>query len=73
MHCRIDPPPPLTEQYVPPRRRDSVCDGVWRELHLECREMLHHERREVSVLSEREEVLLVQSVDIRLGIFVDHD
>jgi hypothetical protein len=48
-----------------------VGDGVGRELHLVGREVLHHERREVTVFTEREEVLLVQSVDIVLGVLVN--
>jgi hypothetical protein len=33
--------------------------------------MLHHQRREVSIFTEREQVLLVQGIDIDLGIFVN--
>ena len=46
-------------------------DGVWRELHFECREVLHHECRKVSILAEGEQVLLVKGIDITFGVFFD--
>lgn len=71
MHCRIDPSSPLTEQDAPSTRCDCVRNGIRSEFHLESREMLHHERGEVSIFSEREQVLLMECVDVRLGVLID--
>ena len=46
-------------------------DSVRCELHLECREMLHHECRKISILTEGEQVLLVKGIDITFGVFFD--
>lgn len=46
-------------------------NGVWRELHFECREVLHHECREITVLAEGEQVLLVKGIDITFGVFLN--
>lgn len=48
-----------------------MSNGVWRKLHLEGREVLHHERGEVTIFTEREQVLLVERVDIDLRVFVN--
>ena len=69
--CRVDPSSTLRQQNAPRARRDCVGDGIRRELHLECRKVLHHQRSKISVLSKREQVLLVQSVDVGLGVFFD--
>lgn len=73
MHCRVNPSPPLTEQNIPPTRRDGMSDSIGCELHLECREMLHHQRGKVSIFAQGEEVLLVQSIDVGFGVFVDDE
>ena len=46
-------------------------NGVWRELHFERREALHHECRKVSILAEREQVLLVKGIDVTIRVFYD--
>lgn len=46
-------------------------DGVGAELSLERREMLHHECCQESILSEREQILLVQRIDIGLRVLLD--
>lgn len=48
-----------------------MSDSIWTELCLERREVFHQQRCQESILSEREQILLVQGVDIRLGVFVD--
>lgn len=73
MHSRVDPSSPLTEEHIPSTRRNCMSDGIRCELHLECREMLHHKCREVPIFSEGEEILLVESIDIRLRVFVNNE
>lgn len=46
-------------------------NGVGGKLHLERREVGHHESREISIFSEREQVLLVEGVHNVLGVVVD--
>jgi hypothetical protein len=46
-------------------------DRVWAKLGLERREVLHHQRRQEPILSEREQVLLVQSVNVGFRVFLD--
>ncbi len=46
-------------------------DGVWRELHFECWEVLHHECRKISILAEGEQVLLVKGINVTFGVFFD--
>ncbi len=70
MNGRVDPTTTLRKQYAPFVRGNRMGDGVGGELHLESWEVFHHERREVTVFSEREQVLLVQGVDIWLRVFV---
>jgi hypothetical protein len=48
-----------------------VRNCIGRKLHLEGGEMLHHQRGKVSIFTQGEQVLLVQSVDVRLRILVD--
>jgi hypothetical protein len=47
-------------------------DSIWRELHLESREKLHHQRGEISIFSKREEILLVQCIDNAFRVGVDN-
>lgn len=49
-----------------------MSDSVWRKLHLEGREVLHHQSGQVSIFTEGEQVFLVQRVDVDFGIFVDN-
>jgi hypothetical protein len=72
MDGRIDPSSTLGQQHIPLARRDGMRDGVGCEFHLERGEILHHERRQVSIFSERKEVLLVKRVDVGLGVFFDN-
>lgn len=71
MHRRVDPSPSLRKQDAPRLGRHSVRDRVRRELGLERREVLHHERRQETIFTEREQILLVQGVDVGLGVFLD--
>ncbi len=50
-----------------------MSNSVGCKLHLESREMLHHQRGEVSIFSQREQVLLVKCIDVVFGILVDDD
>ena len=46
-------------------------DSIRNELRPERREMLEKERGEVTILSERQQVLLVKSVDVRIRVLLD--
>lgn len=39
-----------------------MSDGIRSELHLERREVLHHDCGQVTIFTEMEQILLVQSV-----------
>ena len=67
----VDPSPSLRKQDLPRLGRYSVSDGVWTKFRLERWEVLHDECRQKTILSEREEILFVQSVNVGLGILVD--
>ena len=69
MDGAIDPPTALRQQDTPAIGRDCVGDGIWCEFHFECREVLHHECRKISILAEGEQVLLVKCIDVTFGIF----
>lgn len=73
MDRRVDPSSTLTQKYIPSTWRDCTGNSVRGEFHLVRREVLHHERGEVSIFSEREQILLVECVNIGFGVFVnDH-
>jgi len=71
VHRRVDPATTLRQQHAPRLGGDRACLRIRRELRLECREVLHEECREETILSEREQILLVQCVDERLSVFVN--
>ena len=48
-----------------------MCDRVWCELGAERREVLQQQRRQETILSERQQVLLVQGIDVRLCVLLD--
>lgn len=68
---RVDPSSSLRQQDGPAGRGDSVGDGVWRKLHLERRKVFHHQRGQVTIFTEGEQVLFVKRVDVDLGVFVN--
>lgn len=39
------------------------------KLRLERREVFHHQRRQKTIFTEREQILLVQCIHVRLGVF----
>ena len=71
MDGRIDPTTTLGQQDAKTIRRNGVGLGVRRELHLEGREVLHHDSRQVSIFTKREQVLLVQRVDVGFRVLLD--
>ena len=48
-----------------------MSDRIRNELGPKCREMLHEECSQVPILSQRQQIFLVQRVDVRLGVFID--
>ena len=44
---------------------------IGNEFRLEGREMLHEERGEETIFTEREKILLVERVNVAFGVFVD--
>jgi hypothetical protein len=68
---RVDPSTTLTEKHPECVGDDGLADGLRTEDHFAARERPQHERREVSILSEEEQVLLVQRVDDVLRVVLD--
>ena len=68
MNSRVDPSSSLREKNSEGIGDDSFADGLRTEDHLSLRESLEHERREVTILSEQEQVLLVKRVDNVLSV-----
>ena len=71
MDGRVDPTTTLREQHTPRDRRHGPSDGIGLELGLERREMLHEERRQEPIFTQREQILLVKRVDIGLSVLVN--
>ena len=64
MYRRVDPSPTLREENSPRLGGHSVRNSIGSKLGLERWEMLHHQRRQESIFTEREQILLVESVHI---------
>ncbi len=71
MDSRVDPPTTLRQQHPPRLRGDRMRQGIRIELGAERREVLEHQSRKVTIFTEGEQVLLVQGVDVRLGVLFD--
>ena len=66
----VDPTTTLREQNAPRLGSDSVSDGRSEELRAERREVLQQQRRQETIFTEGEQVLLVQRVDVGLGVLL---
>lgn len=66
--CRVDPSSSLGQQDAEAIRDDRLANSLWTEDHLALGECLEHERCEVSIFTEQEQVLLVERVDNVLRI-----
>ncbi len=64
VHRRIDPATALREQNRPTFRRVRLALRVGREGNLHVGKVFEHQRGQVSILAERQQILLVQRVDI---------
>ena len=51
MDSGVDPTTSLRQQNLEFVGSDGMSDGVRRELHLECREMLHHDRGKETIFT----------------------
>ena len=71
MNSRVDPSTPLREQNTPRLGSHRVRNRIRAKLGFKRREMLHQQRRQKPILSQREQVLLVQRVDIGFGVFLN--
>jgi hypothetical protein len=71
MDGRVDPTTTLREQHTPRGRRHGPSDRIGLELGLERRKVLHEERRQEPIFTQREQVLLVKRVNIGLSVLVD--
>ena len=71
MDGRVDPTTTLREEDAPRVWRHRMTERMRIELGLEGREVLHDESRQETIFTEREQVLLVQGVHVRLGVLVD--
>lgn len=71
MNSRIDPPTALREKNTPRLGRYSVRNRIRAKLGFESREMLHKESGQESIFSKREQILLVQGINVGFGILFD--
>ena len=71
VNSRVDPTTTLREQYAPGLGSDGVGDGRSEELRAERREVLQQERCQETIFTEREQVFLVQRVDVSFCIVID--
>ena len=71
VHGRVDPSAALREKNGESIRDGSFADSLRNEDLLTLREGLEHERRQISVFTEQEQVLLVQRVDNVLRVVLD--
>lgn len=72
MHGRVDPTTTLREQDLESVRHRGLALCLRNKEQLAARENLEHERRQVTVLSEQQQVLLVQSVDHVFRVLFHH-
>lgn len=71
MDGRVDPPSSLREQDREGVGRDRVAPRLRTEEHLAIRERPQHERRQEPILSQQEQVLLVQGRHLALSVLSD--
>ena len=71
MHRGVDPTPTLRQQNLPVIGGDGVRMCIPNELRLEVGEVLEQQGRQVSIFTEMEQVLHVQSVDTVLRVVPD--
>ena len=71
VHRRVDPTPTLRQQNLPVIGGDGVRMCIPNELRLEVGEVLEQQGRQVSIFTEMEQVLHVQSVDTILRVVPD--
>lgn len=71
MNRGINPTTPLREQHARRLRGHGMSKSMRVELGPECREMLEQQRRQETILAQREQILFVQSVDVGFSVFLD--
>ena len=71
MYRRVNPSSTLREENSPRLGGHSMRNSIRSKLGLESWEMLHHQRRQESIFTEREQILLVKSVDVGFSVLVD--
>ena len=67
----VNPATSLGDQNPPGLGSSSGCIGVGDEFVGHGREMLGHQCREISILTQGKKILLVQCVDIAIAVFAD--
>lgn len=72
MDSGVNPSTTLREQHAPGVRGHGTSDRICTKLGLERGEMFHQERRQETIFSEREQILLVQRIDVGLRVLVDY-
>ena len=71
MNCRIDPPTTLREKDSKLVGDNCLAHGLGAEHHLALGECLKHERGEVPILAEEEQVFLVERINDVLRVVFD--
>ena len=72
VHRAVDPAPALRQQHRELLRHRRLAHRLRHEHLLALRERLQHQRRQVAVFAEQEQVLLVQRVDHVLRVVLHH-
>jgi hypothetical protein len=71
MDSRVDPPSPLWGQNTPRFRSYGTCNRIRNEHDFERGEVIQKERRQETIFTKRERVLLVKRINVAFGVLVD--
>jgi len=63
VYSTVDPPTPLTEKNSERIRNNGLADRLRNKNLFSTRESLQHQSRQIAILSEQQQILLVQSID----------
>ena len=71
MNSRVNPSSTLRQQHTPTLWRNSSRNSIRGELHLVRWEMLHHQSCQITIFTQREQIFLVEGVDVPLRVVVN--
>ena len=68
----VDPATTLREQDAPRLGRSGLAVGIGNELVSHVGEVLGHQRSQETILTKRQQVLLVEGVDVAIAVLADN-